>query len=182
MSKNHQFILCLVVFFFLAVGIGQAQTPTATCLSYQNSIVFDNAGSYTTNTTSVTSVSTSFFSTNSSVSDSILVLQVQIGDNTNSVSTATYNGMALTRAVKNKSFTVGDDMEIWYLTNPQPGTNTLVVNFSGSCTSHIGMVTYDGVNPITPVGRQFLVLSRFSAQPIGPMRYDGELFTYFGFL
>ncbi|HTC19869.1 MAG TPA: hypothetical protein VK859_03420, partial [bacterium] len=129
-------------------------TPTPTCGTYQNSISFDNSAGFTSNGALVTSASFSFNSTSTNVSNSILILQAQIGDTVNNVAGATYNGVALTNIRQDTSFLNGDGMETWYLDNPSPGNHTLVVTFTGSCSCHLGVMAYDGVNPSNPIGAQ----------------------------
>src|ERR1039458_5556495 len=55
-----------------------SQTTTPTCGTYQNSISFDNSTSFTTNGALAATASFAFNPTTGNVSNSILILQVQI--------------------------------------------------------------------------------------------------------
>ena len=132
----------------------QAQTATPTCAGYQSSIHYDNSFSYSSNGVSLSAVTITFNSTPNNVSNSLLLLQVQIGDDVNNVAGASYNGTALSLDRVDTSTTTFDTQEIWYLTNPSPGSHQLIVNFTGTCTVHLGVSTYDGVNPTDPIGAE----------------------------
>ncbi len=71
----------------------------------------------------------------------------------NSVTSVTYNGVALTKsgAVQAGS---GDfsRSELWYLVNPPTGTNTIVVTPGGNDWMQTGAISFTGANQITPLG------------------------------
>src|SRR5579871_1576213 len=152
--KFRSFNLRTVAVLLFLAGFARAQTATPTCGSYQNSIHFDNSISYSSNRAMASAVTLSFNAVPPTVSNTLLLLQVQIGDAINDVSGATYNGVALTNIRQDTSTTTYDTLETWYLPNPTTGIHSLVLNFTGRCTFHVGTVTYDGVNPTAPIGAE----------------------------
>ena len=71
-----------------------------------------------------------------------------------SVSSATYNGVALTNSGSVQAGS-GDfsRSEIWYLANPNTGTNNIVVTLSGGNDwIEAGAMSFTGVNQTTPLG------------------------------
>ena len=76
------------------------------------------------------------------------------GGNTVSVSSVTYNGVALTQAIS-EIYSHGNNPRVlsylYYIVNPSFGTNTIAVTFSGSTMAVGGSVTYANVNQTSPL-------------------------------
>jgi subtilisin-like proprotein convertase family protein len=91
-------------------------------------------------------------------SNRLMLVGVSINnDNFETVSTLTYNGVALTfEGAINNSRSGGDDarVEIWSLKNPPTGTYNVVITFSAalSLPAVAGVMTFTGVNQSTPLG------------------------------
>lgn len=88
-------------------------------------------------------------------SDRLLIVTVGTDGRAQSVTSATYNGVALTRAIRrqhtNTDAFAGFE-ELWYLVNPATGTNTLVLNLSTSMQVQAVISSYTGVHQSTPLG------------------------------
>ena len=86
-----------------------------------------------------------------------LLVAVYWRDTTKSVSSVTYNGVALTGLTQAVTTTgsTGKGAQLFYLQNPAPGSNTLVVTWSGSVpASAVLAANIFNVNPVKPVDAQ----------------------------
>ena len=88
----------------------------------------------------------------------LLVVEVSIDANAQSVSAITYNTVALT--FKGRVLTGGaaGASEIWSLTNPATGANSVAVTLSAATGSVTGSVSFTGVDQSTPLGAFFSAL------------------------
>jgi len=68
----------------------------------------------------------------------------------NTISAATYNGSALTFAVK--SNTAGQDVHAYHILNPTTGTNNISITTGASGFCYITAVVLGGADSTTPVG------------------------------
>jgi hypothetical protein len=89
--------------------------------------------------------------------NTLLLVQVVIQAHgpADTVSSATYNGIALTRAIKDQDTSSNHGtLETWYLVNPPTGTNNVVVAIADTVAQvlHVGAISYKGVNQSTPIG------------------------------
>ena len=110
------------------------------------SVGFD-AGSVKTSSNQST---ISFQHTTGTGTNRLLIVGVSIKE-AKTVSSVTYNGLALTKAgaVSNSG---NARAEIWYQVAPPSGTSNVVVKISGNSDIVIGAATFTGVNQTTPLG------------------------------
>lgn len=84
-------------------------------------------------------------------SDRLLVALIALrGNATQSVSGITYNGDAMTKATSQSHTSSNIDTEIWYLVNPDTGSNTMQVTFSGLQCEAMGLA-FTGVKQTSPL-------------------------------
>ncbi len=96
--------------------------------------------------------STTISHTVSAASDRLLLVSVITEGNENA-SGMTYNGVALTRAIRRDGGGANEtSVEIWYLVAPDVGTFDLVVTFSGTSPFGVTATNLTGVNQFTPIG------------------------------
>jgi len=89
-------------------------------------------------------------------SDRLMLVGVSYDRDGGTVTNVTYNGLPLTRVadVDNTSGSVKPRVDIWQLVAPQSGAANVVINFSGSSSTdaNAGVVTFTGVDQVTPTG------------------------------
>lgn len=85
-------------------------------------------------------------------SDRILLLFSAHEANINSISSASYNGDSLTKLTEYTD-SKANSFEIWYLLNPDTGTNSLQVVYAGSSGYNVSAVaiSYTGVDQTDPI-------------------------------
>lgn len=102
----------------------------------------------TSNTTEQLTVSSASFSHTCTGSNTVLAVGISARDTTlgnRTVSSVTYNGVALTKA-RSDDNGLSARSELWYLLNPTTGANTVVVTMGGTCAGIIcGGVSLTGV-------------------------------------
>jgi uncharacterized repeat protein (TIGR01451 family) len=99
-----------------------------------------------TNVTGFTNVYTTGSGTNG-------LMLVSVGTDNKTISSITYNGIAMTSVASIASTAnVKPRVEIFSLTNPAAGAHNLVVQFSASARGFIGVSTFTNVNQATPLG------------------------------
>ncbi|HEY5038701.1 MAG TPA: hypothetical protein VIJ93_06490, partial [bacterium] len=117
-------------------------------------IVFDSASAIATNPIKAIGVT---FSHTVSGTKTLLLVQVYIQaiGATDTVKTATYAGetMIMAMAIQDSKGGLGS-LETWYLVNPTPGTNNVIVTINDTKARflNVGAVSYQGVDQITPIG------------------------------
>ncbi len=117
-------------------------------------IAFDSASAISTKPVKATGVT---FSHTVSGTKTFLLVQVYIQANgaTDTVKTATYAGetMVMAMAIQDARGGLGS-LETWYLVNPTPGTNDVIVTINDTKARflHVGAVSYQGVDQTTPIG------------------------------
>lgn len=119
---------------------------TGTCGSSVGPIVFDAA----TEGTEVSSDTQTVSHTTGSGSKRLL-LAIVAWNGTATVSSVTYNSIALTSTTAANSPYSNHKTQIWYLVAPSTGANNLVVTLSASSALNTAVVTYTGVDQTTPV-------------------------------
>lgn len=102
------------------------------------------------NTTSSFNGNTTFSHTCTG-SDLILIVSVILSNNARSVSSMTYNSVAMTQAA---TFTGNGKVDVWYLINPATGAHTVAVNTNTTgaefCTAE--SISLTGVDQTSPIG------------------------------
>lgn len=93
---------------------------------------------------------TNFSHTVNTTSTSSLLIAFIAGDTTMSVSSITYNSVALIQL--NGAITNSIEMQEWYLGQPSTGANNLNVQTAAVETYAIAIVSYDGTNSTSPFG------------------------------
>lgn len=86
--------------------------------------------------------------------NSILVLYAQVHTNLGiSISAATYNGVALTKIIRENDGVRNATVEIWYLKAPASGSNTVSITLTGGTATFFDAVciSYTGVDQTTPI-------------------------------
>jgi hypothetical protein len=84
-------------------------------------------------------------------SDRLLIVQLY-WQNSRTVSTITYNGVAMTAVVSPLDTGGGERHGMWYLVNPASGANNLSVTFSGT-TPYVALLSsYTGIDQASPIG------------------------------
>jgi hypothetical protein len=68
------------------------------------------------------------------------------------VSAITYDGVAMTQVVAPVNTGGGEQIGMWYLTNPASGSNTLSVTFSGTTAYEVSFFSMYGVDQSSPLG------------------------------
>ena len=103
-----------------------------------------------TGTTEGTSLNISH--TTTSASDRLMLVGVSMEEDSESVSSVTYNGQNLTFV--GAEGTGGARVEIWSMIAPDSGTHNVVVNLTGSGNdaTTVGVTTFEGVDQSTPLG------------------------------
>ncbi len=81
----------------------------------------------------------------------LVTVKQQTGD-TSGPSSITYNGQNLTRKDEMEDCINSCNFEIWYLTNPSTGTNTVTVTYGSSAFRQFGATTFYNVDQTTPLG------------------------------
>lgn len=114
-------------------------------------IAFDasSAGSITTGN----SIS---YSHTCSGSDRLLIVGISAADDDQrTISSMTYGGVAMTRAIRRVSTAGFDDhwIELWYLVNPATGSNTVSISLSGTVdrAAYSNALSLTGVDQTTPL-------------------------------
>lgn len=102
-------------------------------------IALDTAGGTTTR---VSSVSTSTKTVNN-VAGTCLVVAISTNQTSDSVSSITYNGVAMTKVI-NRS-TTAESTSLYILLSPATGSNNLVFTFTTTLTFDWGWASYTGV-------------------------------------
>ena len=92
--------------------------------------------------------------TTGSGTDRLMLVGISfVNDQTETVTSVTYDGVPLTKVGERNS---SDDarVEIWYLTSPPSGTYNVVITFSAPLgrAAVAGVMTFTGVNQSTPLG------------------------------
>lgn len=92
-----------------------------------------------------------------SASNRVLIVNVTASSTTatRTVSSITYNGVALTLLSASNCATSGTNFcrgETWYLKNPAAGTNTLVTTVSATADIAVGSAIFSNVDQTTPFG------------------------------
>jgi hypothetical protein len=141
---------------FSALAVEVKASGGTTCSSgSSSSIALDAASSF-----SIGKVSSYTYThtVGTSLSNSILVVGVSVskqnGRTVSSIIDTTDNNAALNKAI---AFSGGSGMraEIWYLTNPPSGANSIKITFSGQIGSDgatVGTVSLSGVDQNNPIG------------------------------
>lgn len=144
--RPREKVFTLVVLLFLFVAPAHASAA----------IAFDAQSSSDTGTWT-TSASSDSWSHTISGSDRILFVNVRIydtGASNRSVSTISFNGVALTKVNSITAAVEGatQDGELWYLVAPATGTHTITVTLTGS-VSHMASsaFSYTGVDQTNPI-------------------------------
>ncbi|HTB22294.1 MAG TPA: hypothetical protein VK914_06285 [bacterium] len=81
--------------------------------------------------------------------DTLLLVNIELTAGSN-VTSMTYDGLSLTRAIQSAG-EYGSDMETWYLVDPPAGPHNLVFPDSTGAYS-VAAMTFNGVNQTTPIG------------------------------
>lgn len=86
--------------------------------------------------------------------DRVMIIGVSVFNANKTVTSLTYNGVALTRLGFLDGGTGSNDrrMEMWRMINPPVGTANVSVTFSTSAKTVIGVASFFGVNTTTPNG------------------------------
>jgi len=95
--------------------------------------------------------------------DPFILLQAEFNNQSATITSATYNGTALSRIRTDASALTGTTLTSWYILNPAMGPNTLIVKFSSPAAVHLGLVSYAGVYAVHPIGSQAFVSNGLSA-------------------
>ena len=117
-------------------------------------IELENVSNSTSTGTNFTSLSWSH--TIATIDSTILVVGVSwrnSGSNTHTVSSVTFNGVALTLVRKDEYFN-GDSKSsaIYYLVNPPSGAHTVLATFSGTVFRSVcGSISFTGVDQTNPI-------------------------------
>jgi hypothetical protein len=114
-------------------------------------VTFDAVDSYTSSGQSVAAVTLAH---SISGSNTLLLMQSQIATvpSTAAVTFVTFNSIPLTRIRRDTSKDINQSLETWYLTAPPSGPGTLVVMWGGTRKAHIAVLSYQGVDPASPIG------------------------------
>ncbi len=111
-----------------------------------STIAFDATSTSITTGFSAGPTTKTWTHTSTSTSNRLLVLAADIWQDvagTGTITSATYGGVSLTKALATRSF--GMACELWYLPNPASGANTMSVTVTGAERSlKMGAVTYTG--------------------------------------
>jgi hypothetical protein len=128
-----------------------ANTWTMYYRAWQDSaIALDSVGSGSTGSLSTNKITWSH--TTSSGTNRILVVSVSIRPASVSVSSITYGSQSLLPITANYETGGNIRSELWYLTGPSSGTNTITVNLSGNADGATGgSCTYTGVSQTGPI-------------------------------
>jgi len=116
-----------------------------TAASSVGTIGVDNTGT----TYNFTATQTLSFTTGSEANRFMLVTTTEVAGN--SVSSLTYDGVALTKITSLNTPNSGAHIEMWGLIAPPSGTFNVVANLAGA-DGGIGVTTYYNVNQTTPYG------------------------------
>lgn len=110
-------------------------------------IAFD-AASTKTSTIAASSFSWSHTCTGS---NRLLVVGIVLSSSTNSVTSATYNSVAMTQRL---AVNMGSDLrlEIWSIVAPATGTNTIAVNLASNGVLQAGATSWTDIHQTTPHG------------------------------
>ena len=87
-------------------------------------------------------------------SNNLLIVDANSCDPLNSIASVTYGSQSLTRYTSIDNGLSATDEEMWYLVNPNSGTNTITVTLSGSdstCIDGQG-ISFSNVNQSIPLG------------------------------
>lgn len=131
----------LLLSLILACLLG-SPIPGWAAVAHQSSTAFTNTPADTSHTQSVT-VSTG--------SDLVMVVAVGIEDETNTVSSITFNGSALTFHSRHACSPVST-LEWWYMVNPTVTTANVVVTVTGSEQFSGGVMVFTGAKQTSPLG------------------------------
>jgi hypothetical protein len=109
-----------------------------------------------TSTSSASSVSSLSWSHTVGVGSNTILIVAAGGRNSvvgnATVSSVTYNGANLTKAVEKQESGDGNNSSVWYLVAPATGVHTVVVTYAGSCTSVGGAgISLFGVDQVSPI-------------------------------
>ncbi|MBI4848420.1 MAG: Ig-like domain-containing protein, partial [Nitrospirae bacterium] len=140
-SSKHLFWMApLIIFMFILGAVGSTFAA----------IAVDGTATNSSSTTSTVSWS----HTVGTGSNRLLVVGVSFdARNSNTVSSVTYGGTALTNLRAEGTGANFARTEIWYLTAPASGSNTITVTIGGTATDKLNMagaVSYTGVDQTTP--------------------------------
>jgi uncharacterized delta-60 repeat protein len=120
-------------------------TPTPTATPQACGALFDAVASFNSS-----AATPSFTVAVAGGFDRLLVAQIVIASNTDSVSAVTYDGAALTRVVFN---TFGNQrLETWVLAGPNTGSHSLQVSRGGGQPMHVYASSWVGMRQALPVG------------------------------
>src|SRR4051812_28786304 len=95
------------------------------------------------------STSRSFSVTVGSGSNRILYALINFWNSGGTVSSCTYGGVALTRALQSGLSGSNDRVEVWRLKNPTVGSATLLVNFSAAADGEVSAISLNTVDQTT---------------------------------
>lgn len=79
-------------------------------------------------------------------SNAVLLVAVYVETASASISSVTYNGVAMTLQQAGTAGNDGSTLNIYKLTNPASGANNVVVTFSGNCNSHAISASFIGAS------------------------------------
>lgn len=129
------------------LGRAYAAKPWLTEFNLVDTVVFDAAS----NSTYKTAASTYSWSHTCTGSDRYLTVGISmLSVAGSSVSSITYNGVALSLIKAQASVSGAVRAELWGLTAPASGSNTIVVTLSASLDSIGGAVSFTGVHQVSP--------------------------------
>lgn len=105
-------------------------------------IAFDAASNGTDNSPNSSPMTLSHTCTGS---DRFLVVGLYTAASNSRTTSVTYNGVAMTQAIKNENNPSGETTEIWYLMNPASGANNIVITLSTDTPIEVCAASYTGV-------------------------------------
>lgn len=104
----------------------------------------------------------------------LLLVTVSRFPSANTISSLTYNGDALTKL--DTQIDADDQaVEIWYLVNPDTGTNNIVGNLTAGTEIVLGFTSWTCVNQSTPLGTQAKAAGSGTTPSVNVSSASGEL-------
>lgn len=95
--------------------------------------------------------SLTYSATVGAIANGILVVGVEYYNWALSVSSLTFNGVSLTKAIRTNNGSLNAATEIWYLVNPPSGAHSVVVTLTGSTQLCSSAASFSGVHQTTPM-------------------------------
>lgn len=109
-------------------------------------------------------------------SDRLLMLGIAWYDSIDTISSVTYNSVAMT-AVPSSSKSIGQyTVVLYYLTNPASGSNTVAVTFSGGVFDFGGgAISFTGADQTTPLGTAATASGTSTTPSVAVTSASGEI-------